>query len=46
MDPKYKRRLDVEQQMKRSRPDIPISYSMEDFEKSIREMIADRKDIP
>jgi hypothetical protein len=39
MDPKYPRRQDVEIQTKLIRPEIPITYSMEDFTDAISAMI-------
>lgn len=39
MDPKYRRRQDVEIQTKLERPEIPITYSMEDFTNAISDMI-------
>jgi hypothetical protein len=39
MDPKYPRRQDVEIQTKLVRPEIPITYSMEDFTNAISAMI-------
>jgi hypothetical protein len=44
MDPQYQRKQDVEIQMSLERPDIPITYSIDDFVDSIKNMVEDTKD--